>query len=114
MGTEWPGGLTTHPERQVRRGRRITGRDDALVIDARQRLIGEQAPHGVGGEAAAAARSGTPNPAVQIVTSLGSVRRREFDRVTSYRDHPGVGALDYGDPSFASRLATERRPRGCR
>ena len=61
------------------------------------------------------ARSGTPNPAVQMVTVLGSSRpslSRTASRVTAVTVASGPSSTV--TPSWASRLATERRPRGCR
>ena len=75
LGAERDRRLAAHPQRQVRRGRRIAGGDDARVVDAGQRLVGEQAADARRCvRPLRAARSGTPKPAVQIVTALGSPR----------------------------------------
>ncbi|MBE1604489.1 hypothetical protein HEB94_001337 [Actinopolymorpha pittospori] len=61
------------------------------------------------------ARSGTPNPAVQMVTVLGSSRpsrSRTASAVTAVTVEPGPSTTV--TPSVASRWATKRRGRGCR
>ncbi len=62
-----------------------------------------------------AASSGTPNPAVQTVTSLGSSRpsaRRTASRVTDVTLEPGPSRTV--TPSAANRLTAVRRARGWR
>ncbi len=62
-----------------------------------------------------AARSGTPNPAVQMVTSLGNSRPSASwtaSVVTPVTVAPAPSSTV--TPSLANRLATARRARGCR
>ncbi len=57
------------------------------------------------------ARSGTPNPAVQIVTKLGSRLPSESvtaSAATAVTTDPGPSTIS--TPSLRSRLATDRRP----
>src|SRR5690606_28417430 len=61
------------------------------------------------------ARSGTPNPVAHAVTVLGSVRpprSRTLSPVTAVTLASGPSSTV--TPRAASRLATTRRPRGCR
>ena len=58
----------------------------------------------------AAARSGTPKPAVHTVTALGSVRPSAAPRASARHRGDLARPSMTVTPSLASRLATERRP----
>jgi len=92
-------GLAAHPEREVRRRRRIPGRDDARVVDAGQRLIGDEAAHGVGGQAAAGGEVG--HAEARGPDRHGARQRApaaELDGVARHGRHRRADALQHGDP----------------
>lgn len=101
--------VTAHPQRLVRRCGGVACRDDAVVVDAGERLVGEQPAECVGAEPAGRASSGTPKPAVQMVSALHgttpSARTTASGR-TSLTASPSSTVT----PCRDSHLVTDRRP----
>ena len=106
------GGLAAHPQRQARRRGRVAGGDDAGVVDAGQRLVGEQPAQRVGAQPAA----GGQLRARRIRRSRSSPRwaaLRPSASTTASGAHLGhrrAGPSSTVDASRASHLATDRRP----
>ena len=115
LRAERPRGLAAHPERPVRRRRRVPGRDDALVVHAGQRLVGEQAAQGVGAQPAAGgqiryAEAGGPDG--HRARQLAAVA--ELHGIAASPGHPARRALEHGHPELGQPAGHRRRPRGCR
>jgi hypothetical protein len=70
LGTQWTSGVRAHPERADRWSGRDGGRDNAIAVDAGQRLVGQRPAERVRRSPLTAARSGTSNPMLQIVSAL--------------------------------------------
>ena len=103
LRAERSGGLAAHPQRLARRCRRIAGRDDAVVVDAGQRLVGEQPAERVGAQPAVRgqlrhAESGRPD---------GQRARTHRTVGEHHRVRPDLGddvGLEDGDTKFGQPL----------